>query len=611
MAVAERALVRDRRGSWRLADASAPTEAICEALPLPRSLRQVVELRLGKLAPQTRAVLDAAAVIGRRFTSELLRAVVALPDRAQLEALDAMVAAQVIEPLDAASYRFVHDKLHELPAAALEAGHRRALHARVAEAMEAAAAAAVGEAPYDDATIGRHWAAAGLPERAAPRLHAAGDRARRIHAVDSAIELYRAARDAAALALGGAAAGGSAPWRDLARELDEKLGDALAFSSQHASARAAFRAALAGGHVDSPGRAGEGAPPAELIARARLLRKIAKTLESEHAYPDALAGYAELEALISPWVDPASGGAPAPGAEPAAPLQAEWVQAMLGRAWIYYWSGRVDEMSSVIERVRPLIATRGTPLDRYRFYLALVTRDYRRDRYRISGQTLEDGRACVAAAEAAGSIGELAFARFVRGFGLVFARQLIDAEVEISAGLGAARKIGDAVAETRAVAYLGLVHRLRGHVDEVERTAAAALAMARARKMGDYEGMSLALLGWVARERGDAARAEDLGRQAIATWSAMAYPFPFRWLGALLVIEQALAQASGPAPRIASPRELAKLAGELTALTQHHLPDPLDEALRAAAEHGERGDDLAAEEHLHRAVQLAHDHGYL
>src|SRR5262249_48173752 len=147
-------------------------------------------------------------------------------------------------------------------------------------------------------------------------------------------------------------------------------------------------------------------------------------------------------------------------------LEPEWIQLMLGRAWIYYWSNRVDEMNAVIDRVRPVIEARGSALDRYRFYLALVTRDYRRDRYRVSELTLELGRECVAAAREANSIGEIAFGRFVRGFGLLFAHRLDEAEVEIEAALQASRKISDAVAETRAIAYLALVHTLAGHLAE-------------------------------------------------------------------------------------------------------------------------------------------------
>ena len=574
-AVAERVLVRDRRGHWKIADTSVPTEAICEALPLPRSLRQVVELRLGKLAVRTREVLDAAAVIGRRFGSQLLGAVVALDEATLLAALDEMVAAQVIEPIDGESYRFVHDKLHELPVAALDPARRAALHARIAQAMEALHAGATAE---HAATIGRHWAQAGNPERAAPLLHAAGDHARKIHSVDTAIELYRAARREIERVPTTLA------WREQGRELDEKLGDALAFSSQHALARAAFQQALAD----------LGAPGTDLrtpeLVRARLLRKIAKTWESLHAYAEALAGYAELEALID--------GAP----DHALALEPEWIQAMLGRAWIYYWSSRVDEMNAVIARVQPIIETRGSALDRYRFYLALVTRDYRRDRYRISALTLEHARDCVAAAREANAIGEIAFARFVRGFGLLFARQLDEAEAEIEAALQASRKISDAVAETRAIAYLALIHGLAGHLAEAETTATAALAMARTRKMADYEGVSLALLGWVARAAGDPDKAGELCRQALATWNAMTYPFPFRWIATLLLLEQ------GALREPAS--ELARLARELTTATQHHLPDPLDEALREAGASGERGDDDASRQHVQRAVELAKQLGY-
>ncbi len=578
-AVAERVLVRDGRGRWKIADTRVPTEEVCEALPLPRSLRQVIELRLGKLAARTRRVLDATVVIGRRFSRQLVRAVVELDDDTLLEALDEMVAAQVIEPVDGEGYRFVHDKLHELPAAALDPAQRRSLHARIAGAMEQLYADALAE---HEATLGRHWAEAGDPERAAVRLSSAGDRARKIHSVDTAIELYRGARRQVELILTGgtaADAAAAAAWRAQARELDEKLGDALAFSSQHEPARAAFLQVLA--NLEPPG--------GELIVRARIVRKIAKTWESMHAHAEALAGYAELEALI----------AAAP--EHAAELEPEWIQLMVGRAWIYYWTSRVDEMNAVIEPLRPVVEARGSALDRYQFHLAVVTRDYRRDRYRISAATLEHARECVAAAREANGLSEIAFARFVWGFGLLFARRLEEAEAELEAALQAARKISDAVAETRAIAYLALVHHLAGHAAEAEATAKATLAMARARRMGHYEGMALALLGQLALAAGDRPRAGELCRQAIATWNAVTFPFPYRWIAVLPLLELGPGQTA--------PRELAGLARELTAASQHHLPDPLDEALREASAGGEP--PATIEQALRRATELAHQLGYL
>lgn len=595
-AVAERVLVRDERGRWRIADTSVPTEEICEALPLPRSLRQVVELRLGKLAPRTRQVLDAAAVIGRRFASALLAAVVPISEEALLEALDEMVAALVIEPVDDRGYRFVHDKLHELPAAAQAPAQRRDLHARIAAAMERLYGEAAAE---HEGTIGRHWAAGGYPERAARRLGSAGDHARKVHSVDTAIELYRAARRQVELVLAGARpaapeprpAAGSAPsWHLQACQLDEKLGDALAFSSQHALAREAFEAARQHLSADQP------------ILRARLLRKIAKTWESVHAYPEALAGYAELEALL------------AATPQHIDELEPEWIHLMLGRAWIYYWSNRVDEMNEAIELVRPMLEARGSPIDRYRFYLALVTRDYRRDRFRVSAETLAFGRECVAAAREANSPSEIAFARFVRGFGLLFAGQLGEAEGEIEAALQTARRISDAVVETRSIAYLAMLHCLTGNVAEAQATATAALEMSRARKMGDYEAMSLALLGRLAHMAGDAARAAELCQNATAIWNAMmAYPFPFRWIAGLPMLEQGLARLAEPGGGDLA--ALVELARELCDANQHHLPDPLDAELRAAI--SAHADDPGAgaapliEAHLRRAVALAYQLGYM
>ena len=66
-AVSEQVLVRTRAGHWTFAESDDPTEVVCESLPLPRSLREVVVRRLSTLTPRALAVLRSAAVIGREF----------------------------------------------------------------------------------------------------------------------------------------------------------------------------------------------------------------------------------------------------------------------------------------------------------------------------------------------------------------------------------------------------------------------------------------------------------------------------------------------------------------------------------------------------------------
>ncbi len=588
-AVAEQVLVRDRAGRWRLANSEVPTAAICEALPLPRSLRQMVELRLAKLSPSTRTVLEAASLIGRSFDSELLRDIVELDDGTMLRVYAELERHQVIEPAGSGRYRFAHDKLHELPAAQLDAGPRRALHAKIAATMGARYG---DDAGHEHAAIGRHWAAAGEAARAVPHLRAAGDRATRFHAVGAAIGLFRAALvevehlDPASPAV-----------RREAERLDERLGDALMLDSRHDDARAAFQKAITR-EEDT-----------DLALGLRMMRKIGKAWEVEHRFEEALSAYGELAAAIEVARVPAVSVAPTHDHErgelepPGVVLGREQIQHMLGRTWIYYWTGRLEEMDATIAALRPQIEAEGTALDRYRFFLAIVTHAYRRERYRVTPDVVAAAQACVTAAQEANAAGELAFARFVHGFGLLFAGRLDAAELEIHEGWQASRRFGDAVGETRAVAYLALIQRCLGRVEEARRLTPSVIAMSRKTKLGDYEGLGLSLQAWIAMRDGEPGRARALCRSARARWDELSFPFPFRWTATL--IQLALELETEP------PLALVELARELISETQHHLPEALDVLLTRAVAEYETDEIDAARATLTEAVALGRTLRYL
>ncbi|MBN2191682.1 MAG: protein kinase [Polyangiaceae bacterium] len=572
------ALVRTPTGGWRVAetDAWAPPY---ESLPLPQALQQVVELRLRRLRESTRGVLETAAVMGRRIDIPALKLATELDEERLLDVLDETERAFVWEVGPDGAYRFAHDKLRELPLAELDGDRRRFLHGLVAEAIERAYAAS-DELKAHHAAIGHHWAAANEPARAAPHLLAGGDAARDAHAIDEAIRLYDAARQQ----LDQTDPVDRGPeLQAVALTIDEKLGDVLSFRGHHDRARQAFERALGSAHED------------DVTLRVRILRKVAKTWEVQHEHGRARRTYEDALAIV-----------PTEPGERDAELAHEWVQIVLGRAWIFYWQGRPQEMSIEIARVAPHVEARGTLLQRYQYYLAVVTRDYRQHRYRVSNPTLQAGRACVAAAREAGALPEIAFGRFVLGFALLFRGELMEAEAEVSAALDACRQLGDAVGETRAIAYAALLHRLQGRVAETEQVARETLGLAEVRGMGDYIGMAQACLGWVALRRGERGEAEHLSRTALATWSRLSFPYPFRWCGALILMKLLLVPGSDP-----DARKAIVLAEELTKETQHQLPDALDEPLQAAVRGEATGNLTEARRQVERALAAAEDLGFV
>ena len=171
-------------------------------------------------------VAQVGAVIGREFGHALLAAVAGLDERRLTDALDQLVAAELIfrrgsptEPLYAFKHALVQDAAYQ----SLLKSRRQQLHARVAEALEAGHAGE-GDAPPE--ILAHHLTEAGLLARALPAWLAAGERAWRRSAYQEAIAHLRrgleiaserarsggqAGRDQAAQPAGRGADGGARP----------------------------------------------------------------------------------------------------------------------------------------------------------------------------------------------------------------------------------------------------------------------------------------------------------------------------------------------------------------------------------------------------------------
>lgn len=572
-AVAEGVLIRNPLGHWVIGGDIESGAGAFEALPLPVSLHQLIELRLSKLSEGARQLLDVAALVGRTLDTGLLQRICDLDDDTLSDLMDELVNRQVIEPSDTADYRFIHDKIREIAEAELDVGMRTSLHRRIAIALEAAGEGSQEENHF--ASMGHHWAAAGEPLKAEPYLQGAARQALRLHATaDAARFLSAALRELALFPVRDEA------WRQETLALNESLGDVLALSGHHAAARDSFSNA-ARHTLDGDG-----------IVRARLHRKAGKTWEIEHAHEEALAAYAKGEEAL--------GNIRAP-AVPRAAVH-EWIQIKLNRLWIFYWLNRQAEITAELQEVRPLIEAHGLPSHRYHYFMSLVNRDNRRTRYRVETGTLEFARQMVVAAEDSGNLADIAFARFVRGFTLLFAGHLDEAEGELVAATRDCRLIGDSSGETRAVAYLVILHRRQGRVAEARELAQSLLSIASKRAMGDYIGVAHAALGWAAWRDGDGAAARRHTAEALSVWSSVPFPHPFQWTAVLTGF--ALADES------TTDGDLETLARRIYFEPQCRLPDPLEAELAAFCEGvgtpAGGGRDRAA-----RIVSVAVQLGYL
>jgi len=155
---------------------------------IPRTVRDTILHRLGRLSSTDIDVLSAAAVVGRSFDLSMLAGVTRLDENAVLAALETCVTYQLIEEDDRRSgkYRFRHALTKEAVYEDMVVPKRQQLHARVADMLKSRADAA----PVD---MAQHLLIAGRYEEAVAMCVAAADEALRAHAYQDAAALFERA----------------------------------------------------------------------------------------------------------------------------------------------------------------------------------------------------------------------------------------------------------------------------------------------------------------------------------------------------------------------------------------------------------------------------------
>ena len=240
---------------------------------VPESVRVVLERRLERLSDQTRVVLRAAAVIGRRFELDLLEDVVELEQDTVIDALEEGEQARLISGPSGRqeiAWRFPHELVRQTLAGTISQLRRQRLHLRIAEAM---ARLDPDGGTYVSA-IAHHLYSAGAlapPERTANALMRAGDAAHTVYATEEAVTHYRRALEV----LGEEAA--AAPMRS---RVQEHLADLQALIGERPQAVHTLEA-LARRFQDAGDR----------VAQARVARKLGSLHWLGGERTQAMAGY--------------------------------------------------------------------------------------------------------------------------------------------------------------------------------------------------------------------------------------------------------------------------------------------------------------------------------
>ena len=104
-------------------------------LPLPQRVREVISGRLERLSPRARHIAAAAATIGREFDFGLLERAAALGELQTTAGVEELVRKGVIHGIGD-RFDFSHDTIREVAFTQISSHRRKALHRRVASAIE-------------------------------------------------------------------------------------------------------------------------------------------------------------------------------------------------------------------------------------------------------------------------------------------------------------------------------------------------------------------------------------------------------------------------------------------------------------------------------------------
>jgi predicted ATPase/DNA-binding SARP family transcriptional activator len=220
-----------------------------DAWPMPGGVRDLLHTRLEAVSETGRQLLTTAAVIGRSFDFDTLRAASGRSDEETVSGLESLIAQRLIEEIRSGgelpaaelrelSYDFGHEKLRALVYEETSLARRRLLHRRVAEAL----VGRMGErreykggyggqpAPYLASQVAYHYQLAGQESEAARFFKLAGEHARGLYANAEALAHFQSA-----LALGYADASG----------LYEAMGDLQTLRGEYGAALTSYETAAA------------------------------------------------------------------------------------------------------------------------------------------------------------------------------------------------------------------------------------------------------------------------------------------------------------------------------------------------------------------------------
>lgn len=564
-------------GDWSWIAEPDDQVAVGKPLLLPSKVRNVIEARLAQLTAPAYELACVAAAIGRAFSYPVLAEASHSEPETLVRVLDELWQRRIIRERGPNLYDFSHEKIREVAYSLMTQARLKLVHRRVAEALEKVYAS---EPDVVSGMLAAHYELAGMLEQAISHFQQAATNASHLYANQEAISYLKSALVLIEQMQSHSVQTGLI---EKAVSLLEQLGDILFLTGQHEESRRAYQSALA--------------QPLQLTApwSARLQRKTANTWQAQRQWDAAETTYLTAEMTLGHFE-----------AEHPPEWWQEWIQIHTDRMLLYYWQNRPQRIDSLVDKVLPHLEHYGTPSQQSGFFRGLTFMRLRRDRYRVSEETLASMGTYLNSAQQATNRSELAYAVFNDGFVHLWYGDHERAEEQMEAALELSKQIGDVIIQARCLTYLAVVARMAGRVQDVHSLAEESQARGEAVNMPEYVATAKANQAWVAFRVGNLEGAESNARAALKIWGSLPAGHAsasFQWtalwpLLAVTCVSTRLEEAIDFARLLLDPAQL-------------RLPDLLEALLFSALQAWEQEQGQAALNNLCQAVELAKKMGYL
>jgi tetratricopeptide (TPR) repeat protein len=291
-----------------------------QALLVPESVQAAIDERLARLDPSAQELLAEASILGESFAFDDLVALQARDEGEVEAALEAAIAAALVQEIGPDTYRFNHVLTQQALYHGISRRRRRRLHLAAGAALERLPQ---GQRSGHASELAWHFLQADEPARALPYVLLAGDHAQAIYAYAAAEGRYRTAVELARAQ------------QDTSQEAvaQARLGTALAGLAQWDAALVALRRAA---ELDSATGAGKAfAQDIALMCR----------VYNDHGIPET--GIEHIQEYIARLPDQVPPGA----------LAAVYT----ALSYLYVASGRYSELLPAAERAVELASSAGEP----------------------------------------------------------------------------------------------------------------------------------------------------------------------------------------------------------------------------------------------------------